>query len=90
MVYSSSRLRRRTLNEDDIKNKDALKNEDNLKNEDDLKKDHIIFCLYKKSIGDALTPTAVRPFFNKAQWLSQIVWHDFLTKLSLCMNIRVG
>ena len=37
MVYSLSRLRRQTQNEDDLKNEDDFKNEDDLKNGDNLK-----------------------------------------------------
>ena len=37
-VYSSSRLRWRPQNEDDLKNEDNQKNEDDLKNENDLSK----------------------------------------------------
>ena len=37
LVYSTSRLRRRPLNEDNLKDEDELKNEDNLKKEDDIK-----------------------------------------------------
>ena len=36
-MYSSSRLRRRPQNEDDLKIEDNLNNEDDLKNEDNLK-----------------------------------------------------
>ena len=28
-------------------------------------------------------------FFNKAQWLSQVIWQDCHTKIALCMKMEI-
>ena len=77
MVYSKSRLRRQSQNEDelkiedDVKNEDDLKNENNLKNEDDLKK---IICppylreYYLNFFWWPFTSTATGQLILKRKW----------------------
>ena len=58
LIYSLSRLRRQTQNEDNLKNEDDLRieddlrNEDNLRNEDDLKYEDILKYEYDHKYED--------------------------------------